>query len=46
MTPEEVQAAAATLYEAERTGVQCRLLSLAHPVMTLDDAKRFSGDSP
>ena len=38
MTPDEIARAAETLYEAERTGVQCGLLSLAHPGMTLDDA--------
>lgn len=38
MTPEQMQAAAAALVEAERTGVQCGLISLAHPGMTLDDA--------
>ncbi len=38
MTPDEIVAAAARLLEAERTRVQCGLLSLAHPGMTLDDA--------
>jgi 2-oxo-hept-3-ene-1,7-dioate hydratase len=38
MTPDEITRAAETLLEAERTGVQCGLLSLAHPEMTLDDA--------
>lgn len=38
MTPEEIARAADTLLEAERTGVQCGLLGLAHPGMTLDDA--------
>ncbi len=38
MTPDEIKAAAATLLTAEKTGVQCGLLSLAHPGMTLDDA--------
>jgi 2-oxo-hept-3-ene-1,7-dioate hydratase len=38
MTPDEIRTAAARLLEAERTGVQCGLLSLAHPGMTLDDA--------
>jgi 2-oxo-hept-3-ene-1,7-dioate hydratase len=32
------RAAAARLDEAERTGVQCGLLSLLHPDMTMDDA--------
>lgn len=38
MTPEQIQAAAADLYQAERTGRQCGLLSLRHPGMTLDEA--------
>jgi 2-oxo-hept-3-ene-1,7-dioate hydratase len=38
MTPDQITAAAETLLQAERTGVQCGLLSLAHPEMTLDDA--------
>jgi len=38
MTPEEHEAAAAALHEAERTGRQTGLLSRAHPGMTLDDA--------
>ena len=38
MTPDEIAAAAARLLEAERTRVQCGLLSLAYPGMTLDDA--------
>ena len=38
MTPGEIEDAARRLLEAERTGVQCGLLSLAHPGMTLDDA--------
>ena len=38
MTPQEVDAAAHMLLEAEKSGVQCGLLSLAHPGMTLDDA--------
>jgi 2-oxo-hept-3-ene-1,7-dioate hydratase len=38
MTPDEIAAAAARLLEAERTRVQCGLLSLSHPGMTLDDA--------
>lgn len=38
MTPAEIAAAADRLCEAERTGVQCGLLSLAHPGMTLDHA--------
>ncbi len=38
MTPEQQQAAAATLFEAERTGRQIGLLSRAYPGMTLDDA--------
>lgn len=38
MTPEEIEAAARQLREAEVTGVQCALLSLTHPEMTLDEA--------
>ena len=38
MTGEEIAAAARALREAEVTGVQCGLLSLAHPGMTLDEA--------
>ncbi len=38
MTPEAIAKAAETLLQAERTGIQCGLLSLAHPGMTLDDA--------
>ncbi|MDP3196976.1 2-oxo-hept-4-ene-1,7-dioate hydratase [Tabrizicola sp.] len=38
MTPEQIHAAAADLYQAERTGRQCGLLSLRHPGMTLDEA--------
>lgn len=38
MTPEEIEAAATRLDEAERTGRQIGLLSAAHPDMTLDDA--------
>jgi 2-oxo-hept-3-ene-1,7-dioate hydratase len=38
MRPEEIERAADRLLEAERTGIQCGLLSLAHPGMSLDDA--------
>lgn len=38
MTPAAISHAAAMLLEAERTGVQCGLISLANPAMTLDDA--------
>jgi len=38
MTPDQITAAAATLFQAEKNGQQCGLLSLAHPDMTLDDA--------
>jgi 2-oxo-hept-3-ene-1,7-dioate hydratase len=38
MTPEQITAAAADLYQAERTGRQCGLLSLRHPGMALDEA--------
>jgi 2-oxo-hept-3-ene-1,7-dioate hydratase len=38
MIPDQIAAAAEMLFQAERTGVQCGLLSLAYPEMTLDDA--------
>ena len=38
MTPADHQAAAAALLEAERTGTQTGLLSVAHPEITMDDA--------
>ncbi len=38
MTPEDIEAAAETLFQAEATGKQCGLLSLRYPEMTLDDA--------
>lgn len=38
MTPEQHQAAAEALFQAEVTGRQIGLLSLAYPGMTLDDA--------
>lgn len=38
MTPEQAQTAAQALFDAEQTGVQCGLVSLANPGMTLDDA--------
>lgn len=38
MTPDEIEAAARQLREAEVTGFQCGLLSLAHEGMTLDEA--------
>ncbi|MFP1632633.1 2-oxo-hept-4-ene-1,7-dioate hydratase [Zhengella sp. ZM62] len=38
MTPGEIEDAARRLLEAERTGIQCGLLSLAYPGMTLDEA--------
>lgn len=38
MTPDAIEDAAAKLLQAEKTGQQCGLLSLAHPGMTLDDA--------
>ena len=38
MTPDDHAAAAKALFEAEETGRQIGLLSLAHPGMTLDDA--------
>ena len=38
MTPAQAKAAAIALFQAEQTGTQCDLISLAHPDMTLDDA--------
>ena len=38
MTPEDHKAAAAALIDAERTGQQIGLLSVAHPDITMDDA--------
>ncbi|WP_128514769.1 2-oxo-hept-4-ene-1,7-dioate hydratase [Tabrizicola thermarum] len=38
MTPDQITEAAEMLFQAERTGVQCGLLSLRYPDMTLDDA--------
>ncbi len=38
MTPDQITAAAEMLFQAEQTGQQCGLLSLAYPEMTLDDA--------
>ncbi|MEZ5753552.1 MAG: 2-oxo-hepta-3-ene-1,7-dioic acid hydratase [Paracoccaceae bacterium] len=38
MTPEDIETAAETLFQAERTRRQCGLLSLRHPGMTLDQA--------
>lgn len=38
MTPDQITEAAARLFEAEKTGRQCGLLSLAYPGMALDDA--------
>ena len=38
MTPLDIEQAAETLWQAEQTGVQCGLLSLAHPGMTMDQA--------
>lgn len=38
MTPDQHAEAAAQLLQAEETGQQCDLLSLAYPGMTLDDA--------
>ena len=40
MTPQDVTAAAAMLFEADRTGVQCGLISSAYPDATLEDAYR------
>jgi 2-oxo-hept-3-ene-1,7-dioate hydratase len=38
MTPAEITAAADALYQAEKSGVQTGLLSVAHPDITMDDA--------
>jgi len=38
MTPQQHEAAAQALLEAERTGVQTGLLSVAYPDITMDDA--------
>ena len=38
MTPDQITAAADMLFQAEATGRQCGLLSLAFPDITLDDA--------
>lgn len=38
MTPDQIDAAAAMLLQAELTGRQCGLLSLLYPAITLDDA--------
>ena len=43
MTPEQVEAAAGALFEAERSGIQTGLLSLAYPGMTMDDAYAVQG---
>ena len=40
MTPEDVKSAAEALFNAEQTGTQTGLLSIAHPDMTMDDAYR------
>ncbi len=38
MTPAEIEAAAAALLQAEATGRQTGLISVAHPGVTMDDA--------
>ena len=38
MTPQEIAQSARQLFEAEKTGKQCGLISLANPQMDLDDA--------
>ena len=38
MTPSEIESAARALFEAEQSGLQTGLLSIAHPQMTMDDA--------
>ena len=41
MTPDQVSAAAAMLFEADKTGVQCGLISSAYPDAKLEDAYRI-----
>ncbi|MBB3994996.1 2-oxo-hept-3-ene-1,7-dioate hydratase [Sulfitobacter undariae] len=41
MTPNDVTNAAAMLFEADQTGVQCGLISSAYPNATLEDAYRI-----
>jgi len=41
MTPQDVTAAAAMLFDADRTGDQCGLISSAYPYATLEDAYRI-----
>ena len=43
MTPDDIRAAAEALFQAERTGRQIGLLSLAWPGITLDDAYAVQG---
>jgi len=38
MTPQEIAQSARQLFEAEKTGEQCGLISLANPQMDMDDA--------
>ncbi|MGJ8547242.1 MAG: 2-oxo-hept-4-ene-1,7-dioate hydratase [Sulfitobacter sp.] len=38
MTPQAIESAARAIVEAERSGVQCGLISIANPGMTLDEA--------
>jgi 2-oxo-hept-3-ene-1,7-dioate hydratase len=38
MTPDEIKSAATVLFEAEKTGVQTGLLSVAYPQINMDDA--------
>lgn len=38
MTPDDISAIAETLFAAEQSREQCGLISVAHPVATLDDA--------
>lgn len=40
MTPLEIETAAEKLFEADNSGTQTGLLSIAHPQMTMDDAYR------
>jgi len=43
MTPDQAKSAGEALFQAEATGTQIGLLSLAHPGMTLDDAYAVQG---
>ncbi|MEO1143343.1 MAG: 2-oxo-hepta-3-ene-1,7-dioic acid hydratase, partial [Pseudomonadota bacterium] len=44
MTPQEIERAADMLFEAEQTGIQCGLVSLEWPNITLDEAYLIQAD--